>query len=64
MKTMSQNNFNAVIGILGIFILGIFLDWFPKAFLQIQLPANPLAHIALNNIWQFTWQSKHPARWP
>lgn len=45
-------NLNAILGILGIFTLGIFLDWYPKVILGLPLPQGIIANSAVTALWQ------------
>ncbi len=63
MPLISQRNFNAVIGILGIFALGVFLDWFPKAFLEIPMPQGLVANSFANALWQISVTIFIPIYW-
>jgi hypothetical protein len=49
---LSRRDLNAATGILGIFLLGIFLTWFPIAVLRIPLPAHPVDRTAVTAVWQ------------
>lgn len=49
---MTQRDINAVIGILSIFALGIFLDWFPKAILEIPMPGGSTIQFLSGTVWQ------------
>lgn len=48
----AQRNLNAVLGILGIFTLGVFLDWYPKVVLGLPLPKDMVLNSAANAFWQ------------
>ncbi|HFQ91855.1 MAG TPA: hypothetical protein ENK29_03150 [Chromatiales bacterium] len=63
MPLISQRNFNAAIGILGIFALGVFLDWFPKAFLGIPMPEGLVANSFANTLWQVVVTICIPVYW-
>ena len=43
---------NAALGALGIFLVGIFLTWFPVQALQVPLPRHPVHRTLLNGVWQ------------
>ena len=63
MQIISQRNFNATLGILGIFAVGVFLDWFPKSFLQIPMPEGLVANSMANGLWQVTVTIAIPCYW-
>jgi len=48
----TQRNLNAVLGILGIFTLGVFLDWYPKVILGLPLPKDMVLSSAVSAVWQ------------
>lgn len=47
-----QYNINAILGILGIFTLGVFLDWYPKVILGLPLPKDTILSSAVSALWQ------------
>lgn len=47
-----QYNINAILGILGIFTLGVFLDWYPKVILDLPLPKDTILNSATSAFWQ------------
>ena len=49
---MSRQDINAVMGIFGIYALGIFLTWYPLSMLDIPLPEGLLSRSATTAIWQ------------
>lgn len=49
--SMNQRNLNASAGVLGITALGIFLEWFPMAILQVPMPSGLIASTAANTLW-------------
>lgn len=49
--TINQRNFNATLGSLGILFLGIFLIWFPRVFLNVPMPKNPLVSSVVDALW-------------
>jgi Type II CAAX prenyl endopeptidase Rce1-like len=63
---------NATIGILGIFLTGIFLVWFPTQVLRVPMPQNPVHRTLINGIWQtlmvivmpYAWAAKRLGRSP
>jgi Type II CAAX prenyl endopeptidase Rce1-like len=63
---------NAAIGILGVFLTGIFLVWFPTQVLHVPLPRNPVHNTLINGIWQtlmvivmpYTWAAVRLGRSP
>lgn len=63
MKIISQRNLNATLGILGIFTLGIFLDWFPKAILQVPMPKGMVTSMFANAVWQTVATIVIPCTW-
>lgn len=48
---MKQRDLNAVLGILGILVLGIFLVWFPAVVLQVPMPHDVVANTVVNTMW-------------
>lgn len=54
---------NMALGVMGIFALGIFLDWFPKAVLQLPMPKGLLAGSAANALWQVAATIVIPCAW-
>jgi len=48
---MTQRDLNAVLGILGILVLGIFLVWFPSVVLQVPMPHDVVANTVVNTMW-------------
>ncbi len=48
----SGRNLPAVAGVLGVFLLGIFLTWFPITALRIPLPNHPVDRTAVTALWQ------------
>lgn len=50
--TARTRNLNAVLGILGIFTLGVFLDWYPKVVLGLPLPKDMVWNSAISAFWQ------------
>lgn len=48
----SQHNLNAVLGVLGIFALGVFLDWYPKVVLNLPMPKDMVLSSAVSAFWQ------------
>lgn len=63
MNSISRRNLNATLGILGIFSIGIFLDWFPKAFLQIPMPSDFIWNTIANSLWQIMATIVLPCAW-
>ncbi|RRQ21447.1 CPBP family glutamic-type intramembrane protease [Thiohalobacter thiocyanaticus] len=47
-----QYNINVILGILGIFTLGVFLDWYPKVILGLPLPKDTVLSSAVSAVWQ------------
>lgn len=47
-----QYNINVILGILGIFTLGVFLDWYPKVILGLPLPRDTILSSAVSAVWQ------------
>ena len=41
-----------VVGGLGIFLLGIFVTWFPISALRVPLPTDPVGRLAVTGTWQ------------
>lgn len=60
---MTQRDFNAAIGILGMFILGIFLDWFPKTILEIPMPGGNTMQFMSSAVWQTVATIVIPVYW-
>ena len=54
---------NAVLGILGIFALGIFLDWYPKVVLELPMPADLVLGSAVSALWQVGATILLPCLW-
>jgi len=48
---VNRRNLNATLGSLGILFLGIFLIWFPRVFLNVPMPKNPLVSSMVDSIW-------------
>ena len=55
--------FNRVLGILGIFALGIFLDWFPLTVLHVPWPRGLLSHPFADGGWQTVTTIIIPCAW-
>ena len=49
---MNQRNVNAVLGVLGITVLGIFSQWLPFIILKVPLPENQIAATTITTFWQ------------
>jgi len=49
---VNRSDLNASLGIFGIYLLGIFLIWFPLAFLGVPLPEDPIARSAVTVVLQ------------
>lgn len=56
-------NINAVLGILGIFTLGVFLDWYPKVILGLPLPKDTVLSSAVSALWQVGATIVIPCLW-
>lgn len=54
---------NAALGALGIFLVGIFLTWFPVQALHVPQPAHPVHRTVLNGLWQTLWIIVMPYAW-
>jgi len=50
--SMSRQDINAALGVLGIYALGIFLTWYPMVVLKIPLPEGIVPRSAANAVWQ------------
>lgn len=57
------HNPNAVLGILGIFALGVFLDWYPKVILQLPMPKDLVLGSAVSAFWQVGVTILIPCLW-
>ena len=60
---LSQHDLNAAFGVIGIFILGIFLVWFPLAVLEIPQPSGLVANTLFNAVWQTVATIVMPCAW-
>lgn len=58
-----RHNINAILGVLGIFSLGIFLDWYPKVILGLPLPDDLVQRAAVNEGWQIAATIILPCLW-
>ena len=56
-------NLHAVAGALGVFLLGIFLTWFPISVLRIPLPDHPVDRTAVTALWQTLATIVMPYAW-
>ncbi|MFN8178793.1 MAG: hypothetical protein U0167_12765 [bacterium] len=54
---------NAALGILGIFMTGIFLTWFPAQVLRVWTPPHPVDRWVFTVIWQTTMVIVMPYAW-
>ena len=54
---------NATIGILGIFLTGIFLTWFPIQVLKVPLPLHPVDRALATGLWQTLFVIAMPYTW-
>lgn len=63
MEATGQRNLNAVLGILGIFTLGVFLDWYPKVILELPLPKDMVLGSAASAFWQVGATILLPSLW-
>ena len=61
--TLSRSDLNAALGILGIFALGIFLNWYPLVVLKIQMPGDIIWSKAANAIFQTLTTIVIPYTW-
>lgn len=58
-----QHNINAILGVLGIFSLGIFLEWYPKVILGLPLPGDIVLNSAVGALWQVGATIVIPCLW-
>ena len=54
---------NATLGILGIFMTGIFLTWFPAQVLRVWTPRNPVDRWVYSTVWQTVMVIVMPYAW-
>ena len=61
--SMSKQDINAALGIIGIYSLGVFLTWYPSAVLKIPMPENIVLQSATNIVWQTVCTIVMPYIW-
>lgn len=61
--SMTRNDFNASVSVLGIMALGIFAIWFPISILRVPLPEGMLAGPAVTTLWQTMTTVVFPFWW-
>ncbi len=49
---MSQRHWNATLGVLGIVAFGIACQWIPFVTLNVPMPSDPIASMAITTFWQ------------
>lgn len=54
---------NATLGVLGIFLTGIFLTWFPVQVLKVPLPRHPVDRALVSGLWQTLFVIVLPYVW-
>ena len=60
---MGQRDVNAVLGTLGVTLLGILSLWFPTAVVNLPLPQGPLPSMVLTTVWQIVALGVFPYGW-